>query len=215
VVPPSRPVDLAGNRTEELLAEAGWYPLQDRILGRISHDLNGRAMFLETAVGWLEAGRNAPPSLGEEVARVWELAELLTLITSKPEAPPAAIGGNDLLRSVFRLHRLLQDRNADPGSPRIDEELPPVLVSEPRFIRSALLALDAARASPGGEPSIRVSGDADRLVVRASSEIRAEDGSTRAALERLLALDGAEIRSEDGDVVLELPSLTAARLRGR
>lgn len=208
---PARVPPPGEDRTESLLAEAGWLRLLDQILARLSHDLNGRAMALDAIVHFVDAGRPVPPVFRQEVGRVQELAEVLALIPSSIDSTPIPVILSEALLPALRLHQSMAETNPPYLQIDVAGSTPPVLVAEGRFLRAMVIYLSLLDEGAEGHPWLRVTGDETMAEIRGIIEPGDAHQAAWTALADVFSLDSGQLFLEDGECVLQLPSLSVAR----
>ena len=207
-IPPSSGRSMSETESR-ILGGAGWPSLLDRILGRLSHDLNGRTMALDAMFGFVEAGRDPPSGLRDEVERLWEISQLLSILPAQAQMPPQAALVREALQPALRLYTHLLRSSESPVGADISGDPPPIRVGEARFTRAILLYLDALGAGPSQPPVLHVRGDPDHVEIRAAVGPNASEGSSLTSLGELFAIDAGTLESGSGELVVRFPSLSA------
>jgi hypothetical protein len=196
------------------LAQAGWGPLQSRLMLGICHDLNRRIGALYALAHPVEPGERAAVSnMGREGELLDDVARRLAQLAGDVEGARTPINLGELVARAIELHAGLEDLDGARVESVVATELPAVLVGEARCLRLLLLWVDAACRSGGDEVVLQVSGDADRLEVSFLAAGESLDGSIE-ALDRLATIDGGGAARVGTRWQLHFPSLGKARERG-
>ncbi len=183
-----------------LLVEAGWIETADRLLGGLTHDLNGRVTSLGGMAQLLsldEDARSMVPFLDEEVRRLAAAVKLLALLGGAEHSDPAALSLEELTPPLVELHR--RHRGLEGVEVSFEASAPcPVVQPPPTLTRAILLflaiggheALDrsqrldvAVRPGPG-------TGAAQLRVMAPGSRQQADGASWRHPVEPLARLIG-------------------------
>ena len=161
-----------GNTRERLLAEAGWGPVQDRVLSGLLHDLRGRATAFAGLGQLLSAGDGSAEWFGEhleaEVERLQEILELMGLLPARPREDPEPLSLGEALPTTLRLWARASG-NPLPVELEHDGSAPPVRVRWSDLRRGVLLLLalldEAGREQGMGAVGMRLAGEGHDAVI--------------------------------------------------
>ena len=208
--------EIASPTASEALARAGWEALQERLIAGFCHDVNGRLAALHGLVFLVETGEPIPPGFDKEVERLEGVVHRMVELTGNIEAAPAPMGLVALLDRALHLHGGVKDLDGGSIEPRVEGDLPAVLVNERFSVRLLLLFVDAAwRAMDGPSRTLVLSGTKDSVEIAFHADGSRVPAGLFEALADAAAIEGGRVYVEDERHALELPSLSRSRAQGR
>lgn len=127
-----------------LLVRAGWLDVADRLLGGLTHDLNGRVTSLGGMAQLLaldDDARSMVPFLEQEVRRLDAAVRLLALMGGDGEQAPEPIRLDEVVEALVELHR--RHRGLESVEVGVDRAGPCHLTAPWPLVGRALLLLFA------------------------------------------------------------------------
>ena len=202
----------AGEAGDGLPVAGAWMLLYEDLLGGIIHSMNNAVTVLAVSLelASVDDERVDAAGLRRELTQLEELIALTATLSSR-SAREEALELRAVLDTALAIHALKPATRAVKCAVRVAGVIQPVRVPRTALMRALLLMIDGAKRVDGAAAApvpIDLSGDADRVIVRARvSGVPCRDEAAFAAA------CGGSLTVQDGCAVLELPSLQ--RLRGK
>ena len=202
----------AGEGGNGSLAAGAWMLLYEDLLGGIIHAMNNAVTVLAVSLEFasLDDARVDAAGLRRELIHLEKLIALTATLSSR-SAREEALELRAVLDIALAIHALNLPTRAVTCAVEVAGVIPPVRVPRPALMRALLLMIDGAKRADGAAAApvpIQLSGDADRVIVRAPLRGVPSDDEVAFA-----AACGGTLTVQDGCAVFELPSLQ--RLRGK
>lgn len=196
---------------------ADWIALADDLLAGLVHSLNNRVTAVSVCAELASLGDEqmlAGGMLSTETERLQKVSALLALLPGRGHAEALEIG--PVLHDAVAIHAHHPRMRGVECMVEVADDAPPVRAPRWALLRALLILVDAAKAGArdAANPSatVRLSGDADAVRVRAAAGRR---GSWGAYATEMAALCAGTLARENEDLVLALPSLSELRRRER
>ena len=197
---------------DSLPVSGAWMLLYDDLLGGIIHSMNNTLTVLAVSLelASIDDERVDAATLRRELTHLEELIALMATLSSK-SAREEALELRAVLDIALAIHALNPATRAVKCALEVAGVIPPVRVPRPALMRALLLMIDGAKRVDGAAAApvpIELSGDADRVIVRARrSDVPSRDEAAFAAA------CGGKLTIQDGCAVFELPSLQRLRAK--
>ncbi|CAN5259589.1 hypothetical protein BH09GEM1_BH09GEM1_28640 [soil metagenome] len=199
----------AGACDGDSLSAGAWMSLYEDLLAGLVHSMNNTLTVLGMSLE-LATPDEPPdiPGLRRELGHVERLTGLAAILSSR-STREEALEPRAALEVALAIHALNSPTRAVECVIRATGPVAPVRVARPVLTRTLLLMIDGAKRAKGTAAApvpIEISGDEDRVIVRAPLS----GHPSRDAL-AFASSCGASLTVQDGYAVLELPSLQRLR----